>query len=522
MAGSELSPARVILLAVQLAIKINISALRTLVAKYPKTLKPELVLRILLTHLPESLEPSEYVPFLQDLIEGQIVEDSGFTVDSSSIEELSDVAASKRVRKLDLLPLEGPKALEDTPSDPLVQFLIHRSMRIDECTGLITQIPELLAPFLHHSAYLRTWMISSILPLLRLNYEYYPRDSAYISIPAFQRLDDQAGIAMLLGRTADVGQNSVGRDLKGLVGPWIYGDSRAKRRRLRRGSAFGTQRVGPLDESPITSSERYACWEEVFKWIINQTATSWQTSVQAVEQWDGPGDVDLGEYDDGSVFLDEDDQQYLERRYARAAMACAYMMSGESMESLLGTRRILGKLHLLLDLDRIPTVEVAGALLTPVSGVDGIMSSQNAAFVRDDLLEESNVLTSPKEASIRFLHAVLVSAFLIQRAGVRMSLRRVAQLVLLQDEEEQKFEFERFRILVNGTGNLSDDKYWIRARNESLWLRSWGAGELEGASVTNGRGFFGKLSKESIEVSLLKGMLKNNRKNLEFLLSNMR
>jgi hypothetical protein len=516
MARSELSPAKALLLAVQLATKANISTLRTLVSQYPKTLHTDIVLRVFLSHLPESLESSEYVPFIQDLVGGYIVEDPNSPVDVSLLEGLSDAAASKRVRKLHLLPLIWPKAPADAPTDSLTLFLIHRSLRIDENTGLITQLPALLVPFLHHSVYLRTWMISTVLPLLRLNYEYHPQDGANISIPAFEILDDQTGIAILLSRTGCevVGQdNTVGRDLRGLVGPWMYGDTRLKRRRLRKNSSFDAQSVVPLDEVPAPDvNEKCACWEEVFYWVVAQASASWKTAVRAVEQWDGPGDVDLGGYEDGIEWLDEDDQQHLERRYARAALACAYIIPDESMDTLMGIHRILGRMHVLLDHDPLPPLEVAGALLSPISGVDSLLFSTNAEFLRGDLLEEENLVTTPNEASMKFLHALVISAFLIRRAGPHIILRRIAQLALLQDQQEQKYEFEKVMSALIGGGG-QDDKFWIRARNELLWLRSWGTEELtEGANVGHGKGVFGKLPRESIEVALLRGLLSSNRR----------
>jgi hypothetical protein len=140
MAGGDPSPAKVVLLAVQLAHKAELPPLWTLISQHQKTLCTEIVLRVILSHLPESLDSSEYVPFLQDLVDGNIVEDLKYPVDKSVLDELSDKDASKKVRKLHLLPLLWPNAPEDTPEDLLTLFLIHRSLRIDENTGLITQI----------------------------------------------------------------------------------------------------------------------------------------------------------------------------------------------------------------------------------------------------------------------------------------------------------------------------------------------------------------------------------------------
>jgi hypothetical protein len=511
MAGTGLSPAKAVLLAVQLTCKSDLAALRTLVSQHRKTLHNELVLRILLSHLPESLDSSKYVPFFEDLISGRIVENSKTPVDAPALFELTELEAQKKVRKLHLLPLAWPNCPDDAPSDPIVLFLIHRALRIDENTGLLTQLPSLLAPFLHYSDYLRTWMISTILPLVRYNYDYHPDDGVALTIAKFEALDDRAGISLLLSKTGKEQTTepdpTVGRDLKGLVGPWLYGDTRWKRRKLRKISSFSLQSLEQLDEVPPVEA-KYAGWEEVFKWLSTQAGTSWKTAVEAVEQWDGPGDVDLGGYEDGTIWLAENDEMHLKRRYARSGLAAAYLISEESEEALNGVQRILARIIILLDKDKIPTLQAGAALLSPVLGLEhDILSPKSATCLRNDLLEEHNILTTPNEQSLKILHALLISAFLCTRAGCSLGVRRAGELVFLQDELDQKFLFSKLMSRI-GDGPKSDDKYWTKVRNEILWLRSWGAEELlEGTESGSGKGVFGQLPRESIEAELLKALL---------------
>ncbi|KAH9223989.1 Sec39 domain-containing protein [Leptodontidium sp. 2 PMI_412] len=519
MAEPELSPAKAVLLAVQLASKVQITALQSLISLHRKTLHTDLIFRILLSHLPETLDSSKYVTFLGDLEAGSWTRESDSPVDTSSIDEISEGDAKKKVRKLRLLPLLWPNAPEDAPTDPLILFLIHRSLRVDQNTGLITQLPELLVPFLHHSDYLRTWMISTILPLLRLNYEYHSDEGTVLTIPKFESLDDHAGVTLLLSRTgkdqpSDAASDpTVGRDLRGLVGPWMYGDTRTKRRKLRKSSSLSLETVESLEE-PSAANHKYLGWEEVFKWMMDQAGTTWKTAVEGVEQWDGPGDVDLGGYEDGTTWLDEDDQEHLEARYARAVLATAYLISEESEAALNGVQRILVRIITLLDQDRIPTLQAACALLTPVADLDGsnLLSTKNAPYLRNDLLDDQNPLTSPKEDSIKLLHALLISAFLCTRTRCPISIKRAGELAIVQDEHEQKLAFNK---LMHHTANgpKEDDKFWIRTRNEILWLRSWGAEELSegGSDTTKGKGIFGRLTKEFIEVEVLKSLLTNTR-----------
>ncbi|KAH8663535.1 Sec39 domain-containing protein [Tricladium varicosporioides] len=518
MAGSEVSPAKVILLAVQLSAKANIAGLETLISQNKKTLHTEIVLRILLSHLPESLESAKYVPLLQRLISDELLEDTEFSVATFELDQLTDTEAKRKARKLHLLPLTSPYDSEDEPSDPFIRFLVLRALRIDENTGLITQLPELLHPFLHLSSYLRTWTISTILPLLRLNYEYHPETPILLTLPKFEDLNNKIGVDLLLSQTGKRESSqgiTIARDLRGLVGPWTYGDTRWKRRKPMVDSKTASQTVIPLDEAR-PSYEKYRPWEEVFKWMVDQANISWRTAVDAIEYWDGPGDVDLGEYGDGSIWLDEDEQQYLERRYARAALASAYSISAESEESLIGIYNILSRVIALMDRDRIPEWQSSLHLLSPVTDIDHtILSRKNAAHLRNALLNEENPLTCPKENAIRFLHALVISALLCTKSGLITTVREVGELALLQEAREQRFLFTRLMLHV-GNGPKGDDKYWVRKRNEILWLRSWGAEEIseEGTDTPTGKGIFGKLSKDYIEAEILKLLLGNTRYDL--------
>jgi hypothetical protein len=512
MAGSEVSPAKIILLAVQLATSTELSYLESLVLRNQRTLHLELVLRILLSYLPETLPSTKYVPFLERLDSEELVNDAEFDITKHHLDQVGDEDARKKARKLHLRQLSWPYEPIEESSNLLIRFLVLRSLAIDESTGMIDQLPELLGPFLHHSTYLRTWMISIILPLVRFNYEYHPDNPAIITIPNFEKLDDEAGVKLLLSRTGEDKEQLVGRDIRGLVGPWMYGDTRWKRRRSLKASHAGIQNVTPLDDPPVVS-EKCIGWEDVFKWITMEASSSWETAIEAIEQWDGPGDIDIGEYGDGSTWLDEDEQQYLERRYARAAIATAYLVTEESEDGLNGVYRIVERITNLLDLDRVPTLQTAASLLAPVLDLnEELISTRSAIHLRNDYLSETNILTTPGKNSVRLLHALLVSTYLCTRVGSGFSIKRAAELVLLEDEREQKTEFRKLIANVSN-GPKGDNKYWIRLRDEVLWMRSWGAEELsEGAITAHGKGIFGSLSKDYVEAELLKLLLSNTRK----------
>lgn len=518
MSNTDLEPEQALWLAVQVTLKGDVRTLRTLVSRHRKVLRNDIVFRILLTHLPECLEPSNYVPFLQDLISENLVDDPKEIIDISAITGMSPAEINKKARKLHLLPLLWKDAPIDIHEDYLVTFLMQRALRIDQNTGLLDLVPALLEPFLNYSSYLRIWTITTILPLLRLNYEYHPGSHPILTILEFEALDDRKGTKYLLSRTEKSSTMSseendvVGRDLRGLVGPWLYGDNRWKRRKIQNESLLQSQAPGATSlESAGIINDKYAGWESVFAWITAEVGLSWETAVKVIEQWEGPGDVDLGGLEDGTEWLDEEDQRHLEQRYAKTALATAYLVPDSTVEALNGVHRIISRIIRLLDLDKAPTLEVAAAILAPVPDLESSnhLSHMNAKYLGNDHLEDKNTLTNPNEPSINFLQALLVSACLLTRVGEGCTVKRAGELALLQDEREQMIAFRGFISAFNHRpGN--EDMFWIKMRNELLWLRSWGAEHLdESNNINHGRGVFGRLSKEFIEVEVFKLLLIN-------------
>jgi protein transport protein SEC39 len=502
---THLSPPKVVLLAVHFATKSDVASLTTLAVRHDKVLQRELLLRILLTCLPETADTSALIPLIQRFESnvGDLEDDGEGHLDISSVEHFTETEAAKKVRKLRLLPLAPPNLPESAAEDPVAQFLISRAQRVDEGAGLLTQLPDLIVPFLDYSPCIRTWMISALLPLLRRNYEYYPESPIQLSLSAFEQLSDRAAVGLLLEQTGVREEDlpHIGRDLRGLLGPWLYNDSRWRR--------------GSKDGNPNGQSPKIQCtgWEQMLEWLTTQASKSWKVAVKAVEQWDGPDDVDLGGY--GSMWLEDEEQGYLESRYARAALAAAYLIPEASVEALVGVNNIITRITTLLGEDPCPTLQVASSLLSPLGDpeTEALVSTKNATYMRNDMLEEANVLTAPRKSSTQVLHALTLSAFILTKDGVPCTVRRAGELAFLQDEREQKSEALKFISTLRSNAPKTDDKFWIRARNELLWLRDWGAEEAAGFPLPGpARAVFGQLQREFIEVECLKAYLASGRK----------
>ncbi|EJT74111.1 hypothetical protein GGTG_07959 [Gaeumannomyces tritici R3-111a-1] len=529
----DFSPPKIVLLAVHLAATADITGLTYLASKHSQILRKEILLRILLTYLPETLRSADYVPFLVELeSDNPPRDDDGddgekpeahVEFDVPSIEELPDDLAAKKVRKLRLLHLSWPEApTEIAPDDHLSLFLLRRAYRIDEEAGLLDEVPGLFAPFLDHSAYLRTWLISVVLPLIRRNFAYYPQQPIEQTLAEFERLPDRSAVSLLLSQTGtqeDSPYDVVGRDLRGMVGPWLHNDVRWSGSKRRGSTASSKATASPSAE---TGGQGGTCpgWDEMLEWLTSHASKpSWKVAVGAIEQWDGPEDADLGEYE-GLAWLQEEHQQYMERRYARAALASAYLVPEASVEALNGIHTIVTKIMTLLDEDPCPPLNTAASLLAPMAVLDGasaeILLPKNATHLRTDPLDNANPLTTPSAPAARLLHAASLSAFIMSRAGAPCTARRAAELCLLQNERDQKAEASKLLHAVANNGPKTDDKYWIRARNEIMWLRDWGTEENNETTALpgSGKGVFGQVKKEFIEVEMLKALLNNTRYSL--------
>lgn len=507
-----LSPPKIVLLAVELATKADIDQLRHVAARHNSILRKDILLRVLLTYLPEALPSSKYVDFLEEIERGEYSESDYGDIDASAVEGLSDEEAAKKVRKLHLLQLSSPDTPPEAAEDSTTQFLLRRAYKVDEEAGLLDSLPDLLAPFLDHSPCIRTLMVSTILPLLRRNFEYYPTSPIPHSLYSFQHLPDRTAVGLLLDQTGEGAedQGSIGRDLRGLVGPWLFNEKRWTTRR----DGNGTEDA--MNDQTSTGTEQELCpgWAEVLEWLTTKASKSWRVAVGAIDQWDGPEDVDLGGY--GAMWLNEQEQEHLERTYARAALASAYLIPEASQEALSGAHSIITKIMGLLDQDPGSPLQNAASLLPPISAteVGNLLTAKNATWLRNDLLQESNPLTSPTKSATRLLYALTLSAYLLTRNGVPCNVRRAGELALLQDERDQKLEATKLIHNLSTNGPKSDDKYWIRARNDILWLRDWGSDEEGTTPGQQLKGVFGQLKREYLEVEILKALLANTRYSL--------
>ncbi|KAL7794985.1 Sec39 domain-containing protein [Trichoderma ceciliae] len=504
--SASLSPRKVLLLAAHYATHADVESLARLSSQRAKVLHKELLLRILLTYLPETAKPSTYVGFLLALARDNLEEYAEGVLDTTPVEDLSEDEASKQARKLHLQQLtcaDAPSDFQD--DDPISIFLVQRSYKMDSETGLLSQVPSLLTPFLSHSPALCSWVTSTVVPYVRRNVEYYTDESPSYSLLEFQRLSDPAAMLYLLSRTGSRQEDGglIGRDIRGLVGPWLQGKARWASR------ATDDSHRNANDAEPLIFS---AGWEQFLEWLTSQAATSWTVVVAAVEQWGGPKDLDLGDVINSE--LTESQNRYLLQGYARAVLASAYLISEVTVDALPGAYQITSKMRSLLSYGDIPsTLEMAVSRLPILSGFDAssLLGMKTATYMRNDLLGKKNPLTSPTETAMTLLLALILSASICASLGVPCSVRRAGDFAFIQDQREQKGEIAKLIRSASAQVQGDEDKYWSQVRDKLLWLNTWGINGDQASNSEAIKGIVGAVPREFIETEILKALLSNSR-----------
>ncbi|KAF2400211.1 secretory pathway Sec39 [Trichodelitschia bisporula] len=473
----SLSPDHTLLLAVHYTSEANISALRTLPFGNPDALSVTTVLRILLTYLPESLDPPSYTPFLDGLVSGTLPPATD-AVDPGPVAALSVAKARKRARNLPLLTLAHAACPASLCPDPLVQFLIHRAHRIDTETGLLPLITPLVEPFLARSEFLCTWYVSTVLPLLRLGYEYYPAEGVALALEQTEYVGADGGVGFLLRRA---GEGGLARDLRGLAGPWVLGDGQRKRRRLNTGLKL------EQGESEGTGHE----WEAAFVWMVHNAVDRFPIVAEAIETWGGPADVDFGGYREGR-YLDEELERRLQRRYVQTAFAAVFAAREASTATVGCAYRVLIRIADLMD---APRPRALDAHVDELPTGDVPLSQAPLGLEPAFLLERDAALTTPSADAFRLLQLLVFSAHLLMGLGHTVSIADAAKIRLCSTAEEQLSILQRILHVLSSSNR--DDAEWIKIRSHLLWLRSWGSSA----------GLFTHISPTVLETELLKSFL---------------
>ena len=511
----------ILLLAAHYATEADIPSLRALVDTHPGLLPSELLLRCILTYVPETIDPERYVGLVRDIADGNLPRpDQSEALDTTSVQHLSAKRAQKRARELHLLPLVHHNFPASEYPEPVVQFVIHRAHRIDEETGLLTYLRQLAGPFVDKYPSLRVWFISCVLPLLRLEYDYYPRDERSYSLEQVELASDGQGVDIWLSRALEgpegavstyerlhanpAADNHLARDLKCLVGPWMYGDRERKRRRLnRRASSENDRYANNRSESNTSEDISHGC-DAAFRRILQKTPQRLPVEANAFDTWDGPSDMDLGGHTDSKRYPKEDEIR-LTQRYVEAGFAALYNAEAGDEKTILAAYKIIARLSVLLGLDPVPNLQdQLQALFDVRIGNLHVKELSRALLDQSSLLEQRNPLTTEGEKSFRLARCLILSAKLLGDCGQPVSINGAARLRFVLDKDEQSNMLQKILHHLT-TGTRSSPNHWVGVRRKLIWLWNWGNPD-DGPAGT-GLGLFGKMHRTSLEKDILEAMV---------------
>lgn len=493
MAATEkLTESHIILLAVVLCSESKLGALRALRAAHSNVLSPELIYRIILTFLPEETDPPSYVPLLKDLLKGS--EDNLVEIDTSPIHELSEAAASTRVTQLRLQKVSPSDASHTSNGTPLfVRFVLQRAHQIDVATSDIPAILQLVEPFIDDFEVLQKWLVSRLVPLLRKDYEYYPDNTARLSLQDIEGLEGSAGIDILLQHSKEASA-FIGRDLRGLVGPWKYGGNTAKRRKV-------SHAIIPQVEKKAEVVDQWSDWQDVNDWILWTSQVDHALASRAIADWDGPRDTDLGDY---ATEVADAFGQKLTEGYGQAALATIYAAENATEEVVEDCWRTLSRVAELSRIERPFTSDTSSLPIIPHLPQTFVGSSR-AALLHHVLLRPGNALTLPSIDSLNFLTGVCCSLRVLHALQSTLSPRAAIEMCLFDNEQRQKQELQR--VLQQTTRSKGDSADWRSIRDQLHWLRLW---TNQPANATDGfsqRALFGRIDTEYLETTFLGTLL---------------
>ncbi|KAL4790739.1 Sec39 domain-containing protein [Aspergillus venezuelensis] len=498
---TQLSGAHAILLATRLCASGSTSSLPALQARFPATLTTERLLRIVLTFLPESTAPESYTPIIEALVDGSNTD--SHNVDISPVRDVFEAEARKRVRKIRLLQLRYPGDKDSEGlTDLLTIFLIHRAYRIDSETSLQPLIFELFLPFHQRSPVLRTWLISLLLPLLRLNYEYYPNQDKSCSVETLDSLDDQTATNILLSMSGTRKTDTdLVRNLRGLVGPWMYGSNRPRRQQFSRSVRRNSICLSQMDSQ--SQDLETSGWEFVNEWLLSRSLVDPEAVVNAFINWDGPEDVDLGGYVDEPEILPRDQLKLLRYQYGQTGLAVIYQSPEVSTE---GSLRILERVSNLLEFgSSFFTSSASSAPTTIQFDANPIQSASRATLFQNALLAPSNPLTYPSSSSISFLSGLLLSLRILEELGHPIPCRTATNICLHSNQDMQLFEL---RSVMASVAQSQSGRDWKTVRQQLLWLRDWKSETDRSAENEQScHGLFYKVPLDVIEAEILKVLL---------------
>ncbi|EXJ64341.1 hypothetical protein A1O7_00677 [Cladophialophora yegresii CBS 114405] len=468
------SEAHIVLHAVQATSEGDLDTLLQLVRWRPDVLARDLTYRLVLSFYPaDTSEAAPIVAFLKSLgVPSEPPESPGNPSLDSSISSLSRSEASRQCRILSLRALAEHASIH-TKSE-LANFVIEWARRLEELHGAIQPAAEFVEQFVKDDVDLRLWYETYLVPLLRLQYEFYPGAYNVVDLEKIENLSGAEGISTLL-QYAEGQQNPsvLARDLDQVVSPWVNGANRAKRRRL--------------EHQPEEDSSEEVSWEPVYAWLISLSVNRFDVAAKAYVEWTGParssqsGDEAAG--------------------YAQTGLAIIYGCREASTDAYAICGQVLGKAAGLVGLLQVELSHSEPEISLPENTTKGLNETD---LLHHSLLKKTNGFTRPSETSILLLAGLLTTARILSGYGLAWTIADLARTCVFGSERRHKDELHRLLQHIPLQRRRAID--WRSVRQQILYLHSWSANQQ--TDGREGLAFLSRLSLDVVETQILDALLK--------------
>jgi hypothetical protein len=334
--------------------------------------------------------------------------------------------------------------------------------------------------FIEDDADLRLWYETYLVPLLRLQYDFYPDAYDVVNLESIENLSGAGGISTLLQYAERQRNPSVlARDLEQVVSPWVYGANRAKRRRLESQSENDA-----IEETP---------WEPVYDWLISLSMKTFDVAAKAYVEWSGP--------------VESSQSAGEAARYAQTGLAMIYGCPGASTDAHVICGQVLGKVAELAGLHQIDLSQAEPEIVLPENATKGLNETD---LLSHALTKRTNGFTRPSEFSVQLLAGLLNTAKILSGYGLAWTIGDLARTCVFGSERRHKDELRRLlQHIPLQTRRVID---WRSVRQRILYLRSWSTKQRSVGSERSA--FLSRLSLNYVETQILDALLKASQYSL--------
>lgn len=471
----EPTDAHIVLLAVQLTSDGDLDGLQRLVCHHREVLPETLLYRLLLSFYPvETPEQSLLIDFLKSLRQ-----DSIYTVDSkdtkfdSSILDLTRADAVRQCRALRLQPI--PHHTAEDNGNGLSSFIIEWVKRLDLLGGAVQPLAEFVEQFVEQDPKLQLWYEAYLVPVVRLQYEFYPEMEDVLGVQDLEALSGERAVSVLLQyakRKHD--PMDIARDLDYVVAPWVRGTSRAKRRKV--------------DRSHKEMSMEETTWESVNDWLVAESLNDFDVAAKAFVEWKGP----LEDLQSSNETL---------AHFAQTGMAIIYGCSRTTTDSLSICRDILGKAASVAQLAPPDLSTPEPEIVLPR---DYGQEFDEMGLLSNSLTKRGNQFTQISDSSILLLVGLFATCNILLEWGLPSAIGDLARNCVFGLEMRHKDELRR---LLRHIPRLTrKETNWRTLRRQVLWLRSWSSSQQTSLDHRQ-PAYLSRLSLKYVEVQMLEALL---------------